>query len=37
MFEVRLSDDRRLHAYKHIDTRGYLHFDAECQCLRVLR
>ena len=30
MFEVRLSDDRRLHAYKHIDTRGYLHLDAEC-------
>jgi hypothetical protein len=27
MHEVRLSDDRRLHAYKHIDTRRYLHLD----------
>ncbi len=29
MFEVRLSDDRRLHAYKHRDTRRYLHLDDE--------
>jgi hypothetical protein len=27
MFEVRLSDGRRLHAYKHVDTRRYLHLD----------
>ena len=27
MFEVRLSDDRRLDAYKHVDTRRYLHLD----------
>lgn len=29
MHEVRLSDDRRLHAYKHTDTRSYLYLDAE--------
>ena len=29
MHEVRLSDGRRLHSYKHIDTRRYLHLDAE--------
>jgi hypothetical protein len=29
MHEVRLSDDRRVHAYKHIDTRRYLFLDAE--------
>ena len=29
MHEVRLSDDRWLHAYKHIDTRRYLHLDAD--------
>lgn len=29
MHEVRLADDRRLHAYKHIDTRRYVHPDAE--------
>lgn len=27
MFEIRLSDGRPLHAYKHIDTRGYVHLD----------
>jgi len=30
MYEVRLSDDRRLHAYKHSDTRRYVHLDDEC-------
>ncbi|HEV7804787.1 MAG TPA: hypothetical protein VGO80_03145 [Solirubrobacteraceae bacterium] len=30
MFEVELEDGRRVQAYKHIDTRGYLHLDAEC-------
>jgi hypothetical protein len=29
MFEVQLSDERRLHAYKHVDTRRYLHLDDE--------
>lgn len=29
MFEVELSDGRRLQAYKHIDTRGYVHLDAD--------
>jgi len=27
MFEVELSTGKRLHAYKHIDTRGYVHLD----------
>lgn len=27
MFEVRLSTGARLHAYKHIDTRRYIHLD----------
>jgi hypothetical protein len=29
MYEVVLEDDRRLHAYKHRDTRRYLHLDTE--------
>jgi len=29
MFEVELSDGSSLHAYKHADTREYLHLDAE--------
>ncbi len=29
MFEVRLDDGRSLHAYKHIDTRRYVHLDAD--------
>ena len=29
MFEVRLSDDTSLHAYKHIDTREYLHLTSD--------
>lgn len=33
MFEVTLEDGRRLQAYKHIDTRRYVHLDAECQAL----
>ena len=28
MFSVRCGDGRRLDAYKHRDTRGYLHLDA---------
>lgn len=28
MFEVELSDSQRLQAYKHIDTRRYIHLDA---------
>jgi len=27
MFEVELSNGKRLHAYKHIDTRCYVHLD----------
>lgn len=27
MFEVKLSNGKRLHAYKHIDTRRYVHLD----------
>jgi hypothetical protein len=27
MFEVALRDGRRIHAYKHIETRRYLHID----------
>lgn len=29
MFEVELADGGRVQAYKHIDTRGYLHLDAD--------
>jgi hypothetical protein len=29
MYEVVLDDGRHLHAYKHCDTRRYLHLDAE--------
>jgi hypothetical protein len=29
MFEVELESGLRLHAYKHIDTRKYLHLDKE--------
>jgi hypothetical protein len=29
MFEVRLSDGTPLHAYKHIDTRRYLHLASD--------
>ena len=28
MFEVRTEDGERIDAYKHIDTRGYLHLDS---------
>lgn len=31
MFEVELRDGRSLQAYKHIDTRGYVHLTAEGQ------
>jgi hypothetical protein len=27
MFEIRLEDGRRVHAYKHVWTRNYLHLD----------
>jgi hypothetical protein len=27
MFEVELSSGKRLHAYKHVDTRCYVHLD----------
>jgi hypothetical protein len=30
MFEVRLADGRPVHAYKHIDTRCYVHLDLAC-------
>lgn len=30
MFEVELDDGRRVQAYKHIDTRCYVHLDADC-------
>jgi hypothetical protein len=33
MFEVTLEDGRRLQAYKHIDTRRYVHLDAEGEAL----
>lgn len=36
MFEVRLSDGRPLHAYKHIDTRCYVHLDLACNAFRYL-
>jgi hypothetical protein len=36
MFEVRLSDGRSLHAYKHIDTRRYVHLDLACHAFRYL-
>jgi hypothetical protein len=29
MFEVELESGLRLHAYKHIETRKYLHLDKE--------
>ena len=29
MFEVELSNGKRLHAYKHIDTRRYVHLDRD--------
>lgn len=28
MFEVELSDERSVHAYKHVTTRRHLHLDA---------
>ena len=28
MFEAELSDGTNVQAYKHVDTRGYLHLDA---------
>jgi hypothetical protein len=31
MFEVELSDGRSLHAYKHVDTRRYVHLTADGQ------
>jgi hypothetical protein len=30
MFEVKLSDGRAVHAYKHVDTRRYIHLDEDC-------
>jgi hypothetical protein len=30
MFEVELDDGRRVQAYKHIDTRCYVHLDGDC-------
>jgi hypothetical protein len=29
MYEIRTTDGGRIHAYKHIDTRRYLHLDDE--------
>ena len=34
MHEVRITNGRRLCAYKHIDTRRYLHLDAELNAYR---
>lgn len=31
MFEVALSDGSRLQAYKHIDTRRYIHLDSDAE------
>jgi hypothetical protein len=36
MFEVELSDRRRLHAYKHIDTRRYIHLAADGKAFAYL-
>jgi hypothetical protein len=36
MFEVRLSDGRPLHAYKHIDTRCYVHLDPASNAFRYV-
>jgi hypothetical protein len=33
MFEAELEDGRRLQAYKHIDTRRYVHLDADGDAL----
>ena len=29
MYEIELRDGRRVHAYKHIETRRYVHLDAD--------
>ena len=29
MFEIAMEDGRRLHAYKHCETRRYLHLDCD--------
>jgi hypothetical protein len=31
MHEIELEDGTEVHAYKHIDTRRYLHLDDSCQ------
>ena len=31
MFEVEFDDGRSLHAYKHCETRQYLHLDEACR------
>lgn len=36
MFEVRLSDGRPLHAYKHIETRRYVHLDPAWNAFRYV-
>lgn len=36
MFEVRLAGGRPLHAYKHIDTRRYVHLDLACNAFAYL-
>jgi hypothetical protein len=36
MFEVQLEDGRKLQAYKHIDTRRYVHLDAAGDALVYL-
>jgi hypothetical protein len=36
MFEVELESGLRLHAYKHIETRKYLHLDKEGQAFVYL-
>jgi hypothetical protein len=30
MYDVEIEDGRRVQAYKHIDTRRYVHLDADC-------
>ena len=34
MYEIRLQDGRRVHAYKHIDTRGYAHLGGTGEAFR---
>jgi hypothetical protein len=37
MFEVKLESGLRLHAFKHIETRKYLHLDTEGRAFAYIR